>query len=395
MNTRMTRTTVSLLIVTLTISPMLSFAGDTGLLAGTSGVTGISTLHTYAPAEGTFSQDELDEMLGPIALYPDPLLAQLLPSATFIDQLDEAQKLLKGKADDDVIAKQDWDISVKAVAHYPEVLKSMTQKHDWTIALGQAYVTQQSDVEEAIQRLRAEAKAAGSLVSSDKMAVDTKTESGKQVIVVEPAQAEVIYVPSYSPEVVYVQQGPSTGTVVAASVIAFSAGLALGAWLNRGWHWYGGGPYYHGWVGAGWIGRSATHVNINVNRNVYVNNTYRNVNVNRSITSRNITTYRNDLTRTASLHHEQKVNANNLRRDNNNAGAAGANRARTNNAQATRAGTAKQNQAQTLKGAGNAAGAKTGTSAGTGPKAGATGPKAGGAGPKASGAGAKAGGRRR
>ncbi len=163
-----------------------------------------------------FSEAEMDELLAPIALYPDPLLAQLLPAATFVDQIGEAQKTLNGKSDDNLIANQKWDVSVKSIAHYPSVLQMMNQKIDWTTALGQAYVTQAADVEKAIQRLRAQAKDAGTLVSNDKTLVETKTEGGQQVIVIEPAQAEVIYVPQYDPQVVYVQQGPSTGSVVAA-----------------------------------------------------------------------------------------------------------------------------------------------------------------------------------
>jgi hypothetical protein len=337
MKTSRSRSTVSLLILSLTISPIMCYGAEAGLMSGATAGGVIATLPS--PAAG-FTEAELDEMLGPIALYPDPLLAQVLPSTTFIDQLGEAQKTLNGKSDDELIAKQNWDISVKAVAHYPQVLQMMTEKQDWTTALGQAYVSQQPDVEKAIQRLRAEAKAAGNLVTSDKMIVETKTVSGKQVIVVEPAQPEVIYVPQYNPEVVYVQQGPSTGAVVGASVLAFGAGLALGAWLNRGWHWYGGGPYYHGWAGSGWIARSSRSASVNINRNVYVNNSYRNVNVNRSITSRNISTYRNDMQRTANLHHEQKVTANNLKRTNATATGAGANRNTAAHKTGTKAGTA-------------------------------------------------------
>ena len=246
-----------------------------------------------------FSEAEMDELLAPIALYPDPLLAQLLPASTFVDQIGEAQKTLNGKSDDNLIANQNWDVSVKSIAHYPSVLQMMNQKIDWTTALGQAYVTQAADVEKAIQRLRAQAKDAGTLVSNDKTLVETKTEGGQQVIVIEPAQAEVIYVPQYDSQVVYVQQGPSTGAVVAASMISFGVGMAMGSWLNRGWNWYGGGVYYHGWAGGGWIGRSANIANINVNRNVYVNNSYRNINVDRNVTSRNVSTYRTDLQRDA------------------------------------------------------------------------------------------------
>lgn len=117
-------------------------------------------------SEQRFSDDELDELLSPIALYPDPLLAQAVPAATFIDQLEEANKVLGGKSDDNLIASQSWDVSVKSVAHYPQVLQMMVDKSDWTATLGQAFVNQSTDVGKSIQRLRAEAKAAGNLATS-------------------------------------------------------------------------------------------------------------------------------------------------------------------------------------------------------------------------------------
>jgi Protein of unknown function (DUF3300) len=288
------RLNISVFVLILTL---VSFPSQ-GVVSGVAGpISGSEPVNSTM--FDAFSEAELDELLAPIALYPDPLLAQLLPASTFVDQIAEAQKTLNGKSDDNLIANQSWDISVKSIAHYPTVLQAMSQKSDWTTALGQAYVGQAADVEKAIQRLRAQAKDAGTLVSNDKVLVETKTQSGQQVIAVEPAQPEVIYVPQYDPQVVYVQQGPSTGSVVAASMLSFGVGMAMGAWLNRGWNWYGGGVYYHGWSGGGWIGRSANVANINVNRNVYVNNSYRNINVDRNVTNRNISSYRTNLQRDA------------------------------------------------------------------------------------------------
>jgi len=259
-----------------------------------------------------FSEAELDELLAPIALYPDPLLAQVVPAATFIDQLEEANRVLGGSSDDNAISGQQWDVSVKSVAHYPQILQMMVDKRDWTTALGQAYVNQSTDVGKSIQRLRAEAKAAGSLVSTPQQQVISEG----QVIKIVPAQPQVIYVPQYNPEVVYVEKdsGPSTGTVIAATAIAFGAGMALGAWLNNDWDWYGRGIYYHGWVGGGWIGVNRTFVNVNVHRNIYVNNRYRNVNVNRNIVNRNINSYRTNLNRTANVR-RNNINVNNINRN--------------------------------------------------------------------------------
>ena len=242
-----------------------------------------------ATTAANFSDAELDELFAPIALYPDPLLAQIIPAATFGDEINDASRTLNGKVDDNLIDRQNWDVSVKAVAHYPQVLNMMADKPDWTAAVGQAYVNQSSDVMKSIQRLRTTAKNSGALVSTPQQKVEMEGDAVR----IEPAQPQVIYVPQYNPEVVYVDQGPSTGTVVAATAIAFGAGLAIGAWLNRDYNWYGPGPYYHGWAGGGWVGVNRNYVN--VNNNVYVNNNFNNINVNRNVVNRNITNYRSDI----------------------------------------------------------------------------------------------------
>jgi hypothetical protein len=250
-------------------------------------------------ADQPFSNDELDELLAPIALYPDPLLAQVIPAATFIDQLEEAQRVLGGSSDDNLISEKTWDVSVKSVAHYPQILKMMVDKRDWTIAVGQAYVNQSTDVGAAIQRLRAEAKSAGSLVTTPQQEVISEGE----VIRIVPAQPQVIYVPQYNPDVVYV--GPSTGAVVGASLISFGTGLAIGAWLNNDWDWHRHHIFYHGWNGGGWIARNRTFINVNVHRNVYINNRYTRINVNRDIVRRDISVYRTNLNRNAVARRER------------------------------------------------------------------------------------------
>ena len=261
-----------------------------------------------------FSNDELDQLLSPIALYPDPLLAQVVPAATFFDQLEEANRILGGRSDDNAISNQTWDVSVKSVAHYPQVLQRMVQESDWTIALGQAYVNQSTDVAASIQRLRAEARAAGSLVTTSQQQVIVEGN----VIRIVPGQPQVIYVPQYNPEVVYVNSGPSTGAVIAAAAISFGAGLAIGAWLNNDWDWRRRGIYYHGWVGGGWIGVNRNFINVNVNRNVYINNRYTRVNVNRNIVNRNISNnYRTTLNRNAAVR-RTNINRNNVNRNNVN-----------------------------------------------------------------------------
>lgn len=254
--------------------------------------------------EQKFSEAELDELFAPIALYPDPMLAQVVPAATFVDQLQEAQRLLGGKSDDNLIASQNWNVAVKSVAHYPPVLQMMVDKSDWTTAIGQAYVNQSTDVGKSIQRLRAQAKSAGTLVTNAQQQVLVEG----QAIKIVPAQPQVIYVPQYSPEVVYVNSGPSTGEVIATAAITFGAGLAIGAWLNNDWDWHRRGIYYHGWIGGGWIGRNRTFIDVDIHRNVYINNRYTRVDVNRNVINRDITTYRTNLTRDAVVRRERTRN---------------------------------------------------------------------------------------
>ncbi|HEY6802313.1 MAG TPA: DUF3300 domain-containing protein [Pyrinomonadaceae bacterium] len=295
----------------------------------------ISLLTFYLPLArasrampANFSDAELDELFSPIALYPDPLLAQVVPAATFIDQLEDAQRVMNGRSDDNLISQQSWDVSVKSVAHYPQILKMMVDKRDWTTAVGQAYVNQSTDVGKAIQRLRAEAKSAGSLVttSQQEVIVDGNT------IKIVPAQPQVIYVPQYNPQTVYVEQdsGPSTGAVIAAAAISFGAGLAIGAWLNNDWDWYGRGVYYHGWVGGGWVGVNRSFVNVNVNRNIYVNNRYNNINLNRNVVNRNINNYRTSLNRNATVR-QNNFTRNNINRNNINTNNINRNNINTNN----------------------------------------------------------------
>jgi len=267
------------------------------------------------------SDDELDELLAPIALYPDPLLAQIIPASTFVDDIKEAQQKLKGSTDDNLIAKQDWDVSVKSVAHYPPVLKKMAENEDWMTTVGQAYINQPADITKSLQRLRAEASNVGNLVTTPQQEVIIKDD----IIRIEPAQAEVIYVPEYNPETVYVEQAPeyveevpqeegvSTGTAIAVGALAFGAGLAIGSWLNRDYDYYGdygSGPYYHGWSGnSGWVSVNSAYVNTNINRNVYVNDSYRNINTNRNVVNHNVGNYRNDLNRNAGVRNQRVNNA--------------------------------------------------------------------------------------
>jgi Protein of unknown function (DUF3300) len=238
-----------------------------------------------------FNADELDDMLAPIALYPDPLLAQMLPAATFIDQVDEAARYVGQYGSSADVDGQPWDVSVRAVAHYPDVLFMMDQKYDWTVSLGQAFVNQEGDVFDSIQRLRAEALAEGNLVSTPQQQVID--EDG--IISIVPVEPEVIYVPQYDPLEVYFEP-PAYG------FITFGVGLPIGVWLNRDCDWHGHRIHYHGWHGGGWIGRFRPH--IRDRRNLYINDRYKVIDVNRKVTRIGTGDYRQGIRLDAQKRHE-------------------------------------------------------------------------------------------
>lgn len=201
-----------------------------------------------------FGKEELSRMLAPIALYPDSLLANVLVAAAFPLEVVSADRWikqnsdLKGEKRNAALDKMKWDLSVKALVPFPEVLAMMSEKLDWTQALGSAFLSQQKDVMDTVQKLRARALAEGNLKSSKKQTVVDQNNT----ITIEPASPTTIYVPSYNPQVVYgawpypeyppYSYYPYGGTV-AAGVLGFAAGVAVGAAWNSGWgswNWGGG-----------------------------------------------------------------------------------------------------------------------------------------------------------
>ena len=153
--------------------------------------------------------DQLDSLVAPIALYPDPLLAQTLAASTYpleIIQLQQWLKknpTLKDKALADAVAKQTWDPSIQALAGLPDVVKRLADDIQWATDLGNAFLAQQADVMAAVQRMRKKAQEKGNLKSTEQQKVETKVIENKSVIVVEQSNPQVIYVPSYDPVVVY------------------------------------------------------------------------------------------------------------------------------------------------------------------------------------------------
>jgi hypothetical protein len=236
----------------------------------------------YSGQGAPLSAAELQQLVAPIALYPDALVAQILGAATFPDQVAAADgwlqqnKNLTGTALMQAVDTQPWDPSVKALTQFPSVLDNLAKNLSWTSSLGEAYHTQAADVMTAVQTLRAQAKAAGNLKSGSQITV---VQESPQVIVIQPTNPQVVYVPQYNPTVVYgtpyVTPGYSTGAVVATTLLAFGVGIAVGAAINNsccGWgysywncNWHGGAVVYRSnayygnsaWHG-GYYGSSAT-----------------------------------------------------------------------------------------------------------------------------------------
>jgi hypothetical protein len=274
-----------------------------GLVVGVPASFAATLQEQEAPPSELFSADQLDNLLAPIALYPDPLLAQVLPASTFVDQIDEASRWVRANNDPNEIDSAPWDVSVKAVAHYPSVLYMMSDKIDWTTSLGQAYVNQSTDVMASVQRLRALAQSAGNLETNQQQQVIT--QGG--YIQIDPIQPQYIYVPVYDPYAVYIRGGYGFGGGFGGNLISFGAGFAIGAWLNDDFDWGHHRVYYHGWQGGegGWIGRSRPDVRMN---STYVNTNYANIRVNRQVVNHNVNY--NNLTRYNSVH--RQVNYNNV-----------------------------------------------------------------------------------
>lgn len=230
-----------------------------------------------APSQQLLKAEQLDQLLAPIALYPDTLLAEVLMASTYPLEVVEADrwvtqnKSLKGDELKAAADKQSWDDSLKSLVATPSVLSMMSTKLDWTQKLGDAVLAQQPDVMDAVQRLRAKAQAQNKLQTTKEQKVSVRQEQSRQVIVIEPAEPNTVYVPYYDPAVVYgtwpyaaypPYYFPAPGYIAGAAIatgIAFGAGVAVGAWATRGNYWGGG---------VNWGGN-----NINVNRPININNT--------------------------------------------------------------------------------------------------------------------------
>ncbi|NJD55640.1 MAG: DUF3300 domain-containing protein [Nitrospirae bacterium] len=215
-----------------------------------------------------FKQEELDQIVAPIALYPDSLLTQILMASTYPLEVVEASrwakknKELKGDALTKALEAQPWDPSVKSLVNFPQVLDMMNEKLDWTQKMGDAFLAQQKDVMDTIQKLRHKAQESGNLQTTKEQVVKVE----KEVIIIESASPQVVYVPAYNPTVVYgAWPYPAyppysyypPGYVAGAAVFGFAAGVAVGSAWGYAWghsDWHGG------------------DVDVDYNRNTNINN---------------------------------------------------------------------------------------------------------------------------
>jgi len=240
----------------------LVFALAMPALAQVTPSTSASPAAPSSPGEAkTFSQQELDQLLAPIALYPDSLLAQIMMASTypldivFAERWVKANPSLKDKALQEAVQQQPWDPSVKSLVVFPQVLTMMSEKLDWTQKLGDAVLAQQKDVMATAQALRAKAVSQGTLKDSNEQKVITESQNNTTIIKIEPANPEVVYVPTYNPTVVYgawpypayppyYWYPPAyyypPGYVAGGALLGFTAGVIIGGALWGNCNWGGG-----------------------------------------------------------------------------------------------------------------------------------------------------------
>jgi Protein of unknown function (DUF3300) len=224
-------------------------------------------LAQQAEQTAVFKPEELEQILAPIALHPDSLVSQILMASTYPLEVVQAERWakqnasLKGDALTAALEKQDWEPSVKSLVNFPQVLTMMSEKLDWTQKLGDAFLADQKKVLDTIQSLRAKAQASGNLQTTKEQTVIVE----EKIIKIEPANPQVVYVPTYNPTVVYgAWPYPAYPPYsyyppgyLASSMFAFGAGVAMGA------------AWGYAWGNCNWGGGD---VDVDVNRNTNINN---------------------------------------------------------------------------------------------------------------------------
>ena len=268
-----------------TVRRLMAITCVVGLAPGDAPLFALQTQPSSSPAAEEsvrLPPEQIDSLVAPIALYPDPLLSQTLVASTYpleiiqLQQWLDKNKDLKDQALADAVKKQNWDPSVQALALLPDVAKRLSENIKWTTDLGNAFLAQQNDVMDAVQRMRKKAQDTGNLKSSEQQKVETKVIESKPTIIIEQANPQVVYVPSYNPTVVYGAPAypyppvyyPPPGYYAAGMAISFGVGMMMGAAWGGGWGY-----------GCGWGGNNNVYINNN-------NNFVKNSNVNRQNVNR-------------------------------------------------------------------------------------------------------------
>jgi len=244
-------------IAVIAILATAAIAQNAGIRAAVLGLPGSRTQVKLTETQA--AAGSLDQLLAPVALWPDQLLSHLLLCSTEpakVSALGEwmaSHSSLKGTQLQEAAVAAGFDASFAAIVLFPQVIDRLVSDPAWTQRLGQAFTQDKSAVFASIQRLRKQAQSMGTLKTTPQQEVSTqKTSSGEQVIVIEPANEQVVYVPQYNPQVVYtqpatttvvVQEDDDSGAAVAAGLIGFTAGVAMGAAMDNNYYY---GPYGYG-----------------------------------------------------------------------------------------------------------------------------------------------------
>jgi len=214
------------------------------------------------PPGQALTPDQLNDLVAPVALYPDPLLSQVLVAATYPLEVVQAYQFLQrspglsGPALTQAVQQQNWDPSIQALAVFPDVIKRLNDDVTWTTNLGNAFLAQQADVMDAVQRMRLKAQQAGKLGSTPQETVTTTAEGGQPIVEIEPANPDVIYVPVYNPVWVWGAPlwypyprwwWPGPGVMVGGFGFGFGVGISMGGFFGGGWGGWGGWGWHPGW----------------------------------------------------------------------------------------------------------------------------------------------------
>ncbi len=241
-----------------------------------------------APAER--SAADLEKLVAPIALYPDSLIATILPAAAYPLEIVQAARFVADTNNLPNLDAQPWDENVRAVAAVPAAIQKMNDDLPWTISLGEAFIAQPKELMDTIQSLRAKAEALGTLKTSPQQVVtvtNTVVETVVQqqvvyvtntIVQIQPANPQVIYVPAYDPW--YVYYPPPVYYVGPPPVVTFAVGVTVGLIIANNCDWHGGGIYvgHHGAVVWGGGGYHHSDVDIDINRNININNNHNTIN---------------------------------------------------------------------------------------------------------------------